>query len=93
MNSAAVIEKVRAFITESFLYARPDFELANDDALLGSGIVDSMGVMEIVAFIEDEFGLEVDDADITEENLGTVSAIASYVGARTESVSDTRQIA
>lgn len=84
MSSGSAIPQIREFIIENFLYARPDFELADDAPLLGSGIVDSMGVMEIVAFLEERFGLEVDDADITEENLGTVAAIAGYVAARTE---------
>ncbi len=67
---------------ENFLYMRPDFELRNDQSLMGNGIVDSMGVMEMIQFLEEEFGVEVDDADITEENLGSIDAIAEFVAAR-----------
>lgn len=93
MNSTAVLEKVRNFVTENFLYARPDFVLGDADKLLGSGIVDSMGVMEIVVFLEEEFGIAVDDVDITEDNLGSLEAITAYVGSRTGATTDVRQIA
>ncbi|HEX6925888.1 MAG TPA: acyl carrier protein [Longimicrobiaceae bacterium] len=82
MSSNTVVAQIREFITDNFLYARPDFVLNDTDALLGSGIVDSMGVMEIVVFLEERFGLEVSDTDITEDNLGSVQAIANYVNAR-----------
>ena len=46
------------------------------DSLLAKGIIDSMAVMELVALLEDEFGIAVDDGDIPEEHFGSVSAIA-----------------
>lgn len=82
MQRDQVVARIRAFVNENFLYMRPDFELADDDSLMGTGVVDSMGVMEMIEFIESEFGVTVGDADITEENLGSIDAIASYVIAR-----------
>lgn len=79
MPAVDVTAKVRGYIIDNFLYTRPDFALGEDDSLLGSGIVDSMGVMEVIMFLEESFGVTVNDADITEENLGTVRAITSYV--------------
>ena len=90
MNRNEVVTRLRSFIDENFLYMRPDFQLGEDDSLLGKGIVDSMGVMEMIEFLGTEFGVTVADSDITEENLGTLSAIASYVVARAEA---SRQIA
>jgi acyl carrier protein len=84
MTAANVIERTRAYITENFLYMRRDFRLDDTDSLLGSGIIDSMGVMEVILFLETEFGVEVGDEDVTEENLGSIRAISRYVVARTE---------
>ena len=84
MTAAQVIERTRAYITENFLYMRRDFRLDDNDSLLGSGIIDSMGVMEVILFLETEFGVEVGDEDVTEENLGSIRAISRYVTARTE---------
>jgi acyl carrier protein len=78
-TSDDVLKRIRSYINENFLYMRPDLELNDDDALLKKGIVDSMGVGEILEFLSHEFGVTVDDDDITEENLGSVAAIARYV--------------
>lgn len=82
MNEQYVLTSVRAYVTENFLYMRPDTQLGDDDSLMGTGIIDSMGVMEVIAFLEEEFGVIVDDSDITEANLGTLNAIAAYVAPR-----------
>lgn len=81
MNKDQIVTRIRAFVEENFLYMRPDMELANDESLMGKGVVDSMGVMEMIEFLEEEFGVVVDDDDITEENLGTIDRIAEYVAA------------
>jgi acyl carrier protein len=74
-----VRETVRGYIRENFLYMRPDFVLGDDDALLERGVVDSMGVAEMVAFLEEEFGISTSDDDISEANLGSLNAIARFV--------------
>jgi acyl carrier protein len=82
MTREAVIERTRSYINENFLYMRRDVVLADDDSLLENGIVDSMGVMELVAFLHGEFGVDIEDEDITEENLGSLQAIGRYVSAK-----------
>ena len=57
ISESAVIATVRAFVQENFLYMMPDFELADDDRLLEKGVVDSMGISEMISFIEAEFGV------------------------------------
>ena len=82
MTRAEIVSRLRTFVTDNFLYMRPDLELDNDDSLMGKGIVDSMGVAEMIYFLEEEFGVVVADDEITEENLGSVNAITAYVSAR-----------
>lgn len=79
MCAPDVLSRVRAYVTENFLYMRPDAQLGEDDRLLGNGIVDSMGVVELIEFLGEAFGIEVGDAEITESNLGTLRSIARYV--------------
>lgn len=79
MNETEVRARIRGFITENFLYMRPDFELGDDDALLESGVIDSMGVLEVLTFIEDSYGVRPEDDEISEENLGSLRAIARFV--------------
>jgi acyl carrier protein len=74
-----ILERTRAFVRDNFLYMRPDVELRDDDGLLAKGIIDSMGVMEVLAFLKTEFGVEAADEEVTEDNLGSLSAIARFV--------------
>ena len=81
-SSVNVVDRIREYIVENYLYMRQDVQLLEDDPLLARGIIDSMGVMELIAFLEEEFGVTVADTDITEENLGSLGAIARYVTAK-----------
>lgn len=72
-------DKIRAYLQENFLYTRPDLVLDDDDKLLERGIVDSMGIVELLTFIEDEFGVKPADDEISEANLGTVRAIVGFI--------------
>jgi acyl carrier protein len=82
MTNDDLIAKTRAFVFENYLYARPDYQLGPDDSLLGHGVIDSMGVIELVDYLRAEFDVDVRDEDITEENFGTLAGIARYVLAR-----------
>ena len=74
-----VLERTRQYVRENFTYMRPDFELRDDQGLMDAGVIDSMGVMELLEFIQDEYGVMVEDDEITEQNLGTLDAISKYV--------------
>ena len=71
-------KQIRAYIVESFLLGDGD-GFSDGESLLESGTVDSTGVMELVAFIEETFGVDVDDEDLVPENLDTISDIAAFV--------------
>lgn len=70
---------MRAFVDENFLYMHPDVDLSDDDQFLSLGIVDSFGFVELVQEVEARYGISIDDLEITEENLGSINAIASFV--------------
>jgi acyl carrier protein len=75
-------DRVRSYIVENYLYMRRDATIGDDESLLAKGIIDSMAVMELVALLEEEFGASVGDDEITEENFGSVAAIARFVTAQ-----------
>lgn len=70
--------RIHAFIAEDLLMGQ-GVEFSQKDALLEEGIIDSLGLLEVVTFIEAEFDISVQDTDVTLDNFGTVSTIASYV--------------
>jgi acyl carrier protein len=71
-------EKVKSFITTNF-YVPDPAALSDDDSLLDKGVVDSTGVLEIIGFLEQEFGVTVDDAEILPENLDSIGRIVAFV--------------
>jgi len=79
---SSIQDRVQEFIRENFLYMRPEFQLDNADPLLGNGVIDSLGVMELITYLEENFEIQIADAEVTEANLGTINAIAQYVQAK-----------
>ena len=71
--------RVRNFILDDLLMVAPTNDLADDASLRRLSILDSTGVLELVAFLEREFGIQVKDGEILPGNLDTVDAIVSYV--------------
>lgn len=70
---------VSRFIVEQILRGTPTAELAADRLLLEEGVLDSLGLQQLVSFIESEFDIEIDDDYLTPENFESVRAIASFV--------------
>lgn len=60
----------------------PDTQLTDQDDLLGSGLVDSMGLMRIIAFIEEEYGITVPPTDMVIEHFVNIEAISNYMAER-----------
>ncbi len=75
---------VRAFISDNFILDGDD--LAGDASLTQQGVLDSMGVLELIMFVEERFGVKIPDEDTLPENLDSVDRIVRYVQARTGEV-------
>jgi acyl carrier protein len=69
---------VRRYIEESILMGGGT-AFADGDSLIEQRIVDSTGFLELIAFIEDEFGLSVEDDEMLPDNLGSLDQIEAYV--------------
>ena len=74
--------QVRGFIEQEFLYMRPGVVIADSDSLMKKGVLDSMGVLEVMQFLTDTFGVTPADDEITEANIGSLEAIGAFVHAR-----------
>jgi len=70
---------MRAFVEENFLYLQPELQFTDDDPLLELRIIDSLGFVELVEEIQDRYGVTIEDLEITEENFGSIAAIAAFV--------------
>jgi acyl carrier protein len=71
--------KIKQFIVEEFMPDVPVDEIDADFDLLTGGVVDSLGLLKVVAWLEDEFDIGVDDSELGPESFRTVNAIKEYV--------------
>jgi acyl carrier protein len=72
---------IKKFIVTEFLTDVAADELPSDYDLLANGVIDSLGLLKVVAWLEQEFRVEVGDLDISPDNFRTVAAIQSFIAA------------
>lgn len=84
--ATAETREIRAFLQERFPLARDLTRLADDDSLLDLGVIDSMGVLELVDFIDERYGIVVRDEELVPENFDSIAGIVAFLHrTRTES--------
>lgn len=72
-------KRLRAFLANNFLLSNAEFPYGDDASLMEHGVVDSTGVLELILFLEQEFGVKVGDAEAIPRNLDTVARILAFV--------------
>ncbi|MCZ6662098.1 MAG: acyl carrier protein [Actinobacteria bacterium] len=77
-------DRVREFISDELNLRVSAGDLVDDYPLLEKDVLDSMGIFQVVAFLEDEFGIEVDDAELVPENFETIGSIAELIDSKRE---------
>jgi acyl carrier protein len=75
----SVATEVERLVVEEIAVGRAIESVAHDEDLLASDILDSLGIMELVAFLEEKYGIKVSDSDLTPENFQTVDSIVAFV--------------
>lgn len=74
-------EQIRAFVISNFYVANPA-ELDDGASLLDRGIIDSTGVLEVIFFIEETFGIKVEDSEMLPDNLDSIDRMANFVAGK-----------
>jgi acyl carrier protein len=86
-------QDVREFLCDNLFLTNGD-SLADDESFLEKGIVDSMGILHLIAFVEEKYGIPVEDKDLVTENWDSVRRISDYVRSKIaalEPVTGTRE--
>lgn len=76
---AEIVNQVRDFISANFMFGAGEGALADDDSFLDRGIIDSTGILEVVAWIEATFGCKVTDEELVPDNLDSVNQLAAFI--------------
>ena len=72
-------QKISSYIAENILFSRNGYPHPDDASFLENGIVDSMNILELVMFVEENFGISVEDSDIIPDNFDSVAKMAKYI--------------
>lgn len=73
-----VAHEIREFIASNFLYGQ-EHNFGDDDSFLGEGIIDSTGVLQLVAFLEETYGIAVEDEELRPDNLDSIHCVTAYL--------------
>ena len=87
MNEPDTKTQIREFIFETFPLARKN-RLGDSESLVNSGIVDSMGILEIVTFLEDDLKITLTDEEMLADNFSSIEQIADFVDSRSKATTD-----
>lgn len=79
VDTALIRDQIRDFITQNFLYDGTASQLDNSASLLGQGIVDSTGVLELVLFVEETYAFNINQNDLLPDNFDSIDNLANYV--------------
>lgn len=72
-------DHIRKYLAQNVLYVDDGFDYGNDTSFLAEGIIDSMGVMEIVAYVQSAFHVTVEQKEVTPENFDSVAGLAAFI--------------
>ena len=72
-------EQIRSYIAENLLFSTDGFDYSDDSSLRQESIIDSIGVLNLILFVEETFDIHVDDREVTPDNFDSVNALAAFV--------------
>jgi acyl carrier protein len=78
----SIEKKVRGYILENYLFTDDQSVLSSEESFLDKGVIDSTGILEVISFLEGEFGIKVEDDEMMPENLDSVKNIVLFVNAK-----------
>jgi acyl carrier protein len=84
VEGAIITERLRRFLVQQFPMTK---NVGDDEPLLKNGLIDSLGILEVMTFVEKEFGIVVSDEDLLPENFGSIRSLTNFVHGKAETTS------
>ncbi len=72
-------KEIRRFIIDTFMFGINEMPFNDQDSFLEKGLLDSIGILELVEFIEKKYGITCEDEELTPENLDSLHNVAGYI--------------
>ncbi|MCB2210244.1 hypothetical protein KQH62_05060 [bacterium] len=73
-----IIQKIETYLKDEVLQ-QPDRDIAADEALISSGLIDSFSLVDVALFVEDNYGVTIDDTELNAETFDTLDALADLI--------------
>ncbi len=81
-----VEEKLRTFIVENIIFSSDGYPYTDETSFLDNGIVDSTSVLELIAFIEEEFNLSIKDSEVVPENFDSIINLSNFIRSKIQNI-------
>ena len=85
-GDVAIEQTVKSFVLANYYLGGDGAEFLRDTSLLNASVIDSTGILELVQFLEETFGIDVADNEITAENLDSLGKVANLVSRKRDNV-------
>lgn len=79
LETYSITPDIHDYISRNFLFSDKGFQYGNDASFLEEGIIDSLGIIELVAFVEKRFGISVADHELLPDNFDSVNKLSSFI--------------
>lgn len=77
-------QKLRHFILENYLFSDDEAALKDDDSFLDGGILDSMGILELIEYLDEGLGIKVEGDELVPDNLDSINSLLKFIGTKTQ---------
>jgi acyl carrier protein len=77
-------QEIRTIIIENFHFGEDDGKLSNDDSFLDQGIIDSTGILELVALLEGKYGIKIKNDELEPANLDSINKLVRFINRKTQ---------
>lgn len=78
MDMAGIEQQVRQFVLDNFIFGNDD-SLDTNTSFMENGIIDSLGILTLIMFTEEHYGIEVADEEVIPENFDSIHRLSSYI--------------
>ncbi|RYY74321.1 MAG: acyl carrier protein [Gammaproteobacteria bacterium] len=83
MNLEEARQKLRHFILENYLFTDDQAALKDEDSFLDGGILDSMGILELIEHLDESFGIKVEGDELVPDNLDSINSLIKFISTKT----------
>lgn len=84
LNLDSVRQQLRSFILENYLFTDDQSALADNSSFLDGGILDSMGILELIDYLDETFAIKVEGDELIPDNLDSIDSLIAFIGKKSQ---------